>query len=57
MVQRRHYANVKATYLFMYTIFALQALTGLILAFDDIRQLEDIRPLAKEVHNLVSSRG
>jgi Ni/Fe-hydrogenase 1 B-type cytochrome subunit len=53
MVQRRHYINVKATYLFFYTMFALQALTGLVLAFDDIRQLEDIRPLAKDVHNLL----
>jgi Ni,Fe-hydrogenase I cytochrome b subunit len=29
------------------------AITGLILAFDDIRQLEDIRPLARELHNLL----
>ncbi|HXB33546.1 MAG TPA: cytochrome b/b6 domain-containing protein [Puia sp.] len=53
MIQRRQYVNVKATYLFFYTIVGVMAITGLILAFDDIRQLEDIRPLARELHNLL----
>ncbi|HUB61322.1 MAG TPA: cytochrome b/b6 domain-containing protein [Puia sp.] len=51
MVQRRHYINVKSTYLVFYTLFAVMALTGLVLAFDDIRQFEEIRPLAKEIHS------
>jgi cytochrome b561 len=53
MIQRRQYVNVKATYLFFYTIVGVMAITGLILAFEDIRQLEDIRPLARELHNLL----
>lgn len=53
MIQRRHYVNVKATYLVFYTVMTLMALTGLVLAFDNIRQLEEIRPLAKQLHSLL----
>jgi cytochrome b561 len=53
MIQRRHYVNVKATYLVFYTVMALMALTGLVLAFENIRLLEDIRPLAKQLHSLL----
>jgi len=53
MIQRRHYVNVKATYLIFYTVFTLMAITGLILAFENIRQLEEIRPLARELHSLL----
>lgn len=50
MDQRRHYIIVKSIYLFFYFVFALQALTGLVLAFDDIKQLEDIHQPAKQLH-------
>lgn len=50
MDQRRHYIIVRSTYLFFYVVFALQALTGLVLAFDDIPQLEEVRQLARELH-------
>jgi cytochrome b len=53
MDQRRHYINVKGTYLFFYFMIALQALTGLVLAFDDISQLEDIRQPARELHGIL----
>lgn len=53
MIQRRHYVNVKSTYLAFYTVFTIMALTGLILAFDDIRQFDDIRPLAKQIHSFL----
>jgi Ni/Fe-hydrogenase 1 B-type cytochrome subunit len=53
MIQRRHYVNVKATYLVFYTVMVLMALTGLVLAFENIRQLQEIRPLARELHSLL----
>lgn len=53
MDQRRHYIIVRSIYLFFYVIFAVQALTGLVLAFDDITQLEGIRPTAREIHGVL----
>jgi len=53
MVQRRHYVNVKTGYLLFYAVFALQALTGLVLAFDNIPQLQDLHQPAKELHGLL----
>lgn len=50
MVQRRHYIAVKSIYLFFYVVIALMGLTGLVLAFDDVRQLEDIRQPARQLH-------
>jgi Ni/Fe-hydrogenase 1 B-type cytochrome subunit len=53
MVQARHYIRVKTTYLLFYAVFGLQALTGLVLAFDNIRQLEEFHQPAKELHGLL----
>jgi cytochrome b561 len=53
MDQRRHYIIVRSTYLFFYLVFAVQALTGLVLAFDDIPQLEDLRQPARELHGVL----
>jgi Ni/Fe-hydrogenase 1 B-type cytochrome subunit len=50
MDQRRHYIIVRSIYLFFYVVIALMALTGLVLAFDDLQQMEDIRQLAREIH-------
>jgi cytochrome b len=49
-VQRRHYVNVKTLYLLFYAVFAAMALSGLVLAFDDIRQIHEFHQPAKQVH-------
>jgi Ni/Fe-hydrogenase 1 B-type cytochrome subunit len=51
--QARHYIGVKTTYLLFYTVFALMALTGLVLAFDNIPLLKDLHQPAKELHALL----
>jgi Ni/Fe-hydrogenase 1 B-type cytochrome subunit len=53
MDQRRHYIIVRSIYLFFYVVFAFQALTGLVLAFDDISQLEEVRQPARELHGVL----
>ncbi len=53
MVQRRHYVNVKTGYLLFYAVFALQGLTGLVLAFDNIQQLQELHQPAKELHGVL----
>jgi cytochrome b561 len=52
-VQRRHYVNVKTLYLFFYAVFATMAITGLILAFDDVQKLQEFQKPAKEIHSLL----
>jgi cytochrome b len=53
MVQARHYIGVKTTYLLFYAIIGLQALTGLVLAFDNIPLLQELRKPARELHGLL----
>ena len=53
MVQRRHYVNVKTGYLLFYAVFALQGLTGLVLAFDNIQQLQELHQPAKDLHGVL----
>jgi cytochrome b561 len=52
-VQRRHYVNVKTLYFLFYAVFATMALTGMILAFDDIQQLKEFQQPAKQIHSLL----
>lgn len=48
--QRRHYLTVKSLYLVFYGIFAVMALSGLVLALDDIPKLDDYRQTARQIH-------
>ena len=51
--ERKHYLFVNYGYLFFYTLFLLMALTGLVLAFDDIHWLKPIHKLSKQIHVIV----
>lgn len=53
MDQRRHYLTVKTIYMLFYAAFALMAITGLVLAFEDIRQLQPFHQPAKQVHSFL----
>ncbi|HET6253455.1 MAG TPA: cytochrome b/b6 domain-containing protein [Puia sp.] len=50
MDQARHYIGVKTMYVLFYIIFALMAVTGLVLAFDDIPRLQELQQPAKQLH-------
>lgn len=54
MGQSRHYLTVKTIYFVFYGVFAVMALTGLVLAFDDsIAPLHDLHAPAKKLHALL----
>ncbi|HXD77336.1 MAG TPA: cytochrome b/b6 domain-containing protein [Puia sp.] len=48
--QRRHYLRVKSAYLVFYGLFAATALSGLVLALDDIPRLDEYRQTARQIH-------
>ncbi|HET6255430.1 MAG TPA: cytochrome b/b6 domain-containing protein [Puia sp.] len=50
---RRHYIQVKTTYLAFYFLILLMALTGLGLAFEDVPVFRNIRGLLTQVHVVV----
>ncbi|HTR28342.1 MAG TPA: cytochrome b/b6 domain-containing protein [Puia sp.] len=52
-MQRRHYVNVKTGYLLFYAVFVTMALTGLVLAFDDIPKLKEFEQPAKQLHSML----
>jgi cytochrome b561 len=52
-VHRQHYISVKTGYLIFYLLFLLMALTGLVLAFEDVSFLKGINHLAKQVHSFL----
>jgi Ni/Fe-hydrogenase 1 B-type cytochrome subunit len=47
---RKLYLYVKRGYLLFYLIFIVMALSGLVLAFEDVKVLDPIHDLMKEVH-------
>jgi cytochrome b561 len=51
--RRRHFVSVKTSYLIFYLIFLLMALTGLVLAFEDVAFLKGVHNLAKQVHSFL----
>jgi Ni/Fe-hydrogenase 1 B-type cytochrome subunit len=55
-IENRHYITVKTTYLLFYAVFAVMALSGLVLAFDDVPELSMLHSLhgpAKTVHSFL----
>jgi Ni/Fe-hydrogenase 1 B-type cytochrome subunit len=53
MIENRHFIGVKATYLIFYALILLMALTGLVLAFEDVPFLKEIHQPAKQIHSLL----
>ena len=47
---RKLYVNVKRGYLLFYLIFVIMGLSGLVLAFEDVKALDPIHDLMKTVH-------
>lgn len=50
---KKHYLMVKYGYLIFYILFITMALTGLVLAFEDVMWLRPFNKLAKNIHSLV----
>jgi cytochrome b561 len=50
---QKHYISVKTGYLIFYLLFFLMALTGLVLAFENLAFLKGIHHLAKQVHSFL----
>jgi cytochrome b561 len=50
---QKHYISVKTGYLIFYLLFLLMALTGLVLAFENLAFLKGIHHLAKQVHSFL----
>lgn len=53
IMERNHYLLVKRGYLIFYTIFLTMALSGLVLAFEDVEFLKPIRKSANSIHSFV----
>jgi Ni/Fe-hydrogenase 1 B-type cytochrome subunit len=55
-IENRHYITVKTTYLLFYAVFSTMALSGLVLAFDDVPQLSMLHSFhgaAKSIHSIL----
>jgi Ni/Fe-hydrogenase 1 B-type cytochrome subunit len=53
ILDRNHYILVKRGYLVFYFLFLIMALTGLVLAFEDIEWLKPIHKTASSIHSFV----
>ncbi|MBZ5856904.1 cytochrome b/b6 domain-containing protein [Flavihumibacter profundi] len=51
--EKKHYMTVQYSYLIFYGLFILMALTGLVLAYEDVEWLKPIHEPAEQVHNVV----
>ncbi len=51
--EKRHYKMVQNSYLVFYALFLVMALTGLVLAYEDLKFLEPIHEPAEEIHGFV----
>lgn len=52
-IENRHFIGVKYTYIIFYGLFLLMALTGLVLAFEDVPVLKEIHRPAKQLHSFL----
>ncbi len=50
---RNHYLYVNYGYVVFYTLFTVMACTGLVMAFEDVKWLDPVHDLAKQIHSLV----
>jgi Ni/Fe-hydrogenase 1 B-type cytochrome subunit len=51
--ERKHYIQVKTVYLVFYGLILLMALTGLVLAFEDVAALKGIHGAARQLHSFL----
>ena len=51
--EARHYQVVQYSYVVFYVIFSMMAMTGLVLAFEDIKWLEPFHKAAKSIHSVL----
>jgi Ni/Fe-hydrogenase 1 B-type cytochrome subunit len=51
--EQKHYINVNKSYLLFYMLFITMSLTGLVLAFEDIKYLDPIHKISKQIHSYV----
>ncbi len=51
--EQKHYINVNKSYLLFYLLFLTMALTGLVLAFEDVKFLDPIHKISKQIHSYV----
>ena len=52
-IDRKHNLLVQYGYLIFYAMFILMSITGLILAFEDVKWLDPLHQLAKNLHSIV----
>ena len=52
-IEKRHNLLVQYGYLSFYVLFILMSITGLILAFEDVKWLDPLHQLAKNIHSIV----
>jgi hypothetical protein len=51
--EQKHYINVNKSYLLFYILFITMSLTGLVLAFEDVKFLDPIHKFCKQIHSYV----
>lgn len=51
--EQKHYINVNKSYLLFYILFITMSLTGLVLAFEDVKFLDPIHKISKQIHSYV----
>jgi cytochrome b561 len=51
--EQKHYINVNKSYLLFYMLFITMSLTGLVLAFEDVKFLDPIHKISKQIHSYV----
>jgi Ni/Fe-hydrogenase 1 B-type cytochrome subunit len=51
--EKSHYKMVQNSYLVFYALFLVMALTGLVLAYEDLKFLEPIHEPAEEIHGFI----
>ena len=52
-IDRKHNLLVQYGYLIFYIMFIIMSITGLILAFEDVKWLDPLHQLAKNIHSIV----
>ena len=51
--EQKHYINVNKSYLLFYLLFITMSLTGLVLTFEDVKFLDPIHKISKQIHSYV----
>ena len=51
--EQKHYVNVQYSYLLFYLLFLTMSFTGLVLAFEDVKFLDPIHKISKQIHSYV----